>query len=219
MLAKETSQQPIKLLLVEDDQDDALLTKEVLDKNKSKEFHLTHKSSLSDAISELSKEHFDEILLDLNLPDSQGIDTFQKIRSLTLNTPIVVMTGISDEEVATKAIHEGAQDYLIKEEVYTPQCKSLINSLCYAIERNKQFVERLKAGSQTKKLDLPITNREREILWLVSEGKTNKEVAKELSLSLSTVRNHISHIFRKLGTSNRTQAASTCFQNNPLTAE
>ena len=191
MLAKETSQQPIKLLLVEDDQDDALLTKEVLDKNKSKEFHLTHKSSLNDAISELRKEHYDEILLDLNLPDSQGIDTFQKIRSLTPNTPIVVMTGISDEEIATKAIHEGAQDYIVKEGVSIPQCKSLINSLCYAIERNKQFVERAKVGVQTKTLDLPITNREREILWLVSEGKTNKEIAKELSLSLSTVRNHI----------------------------
>ena len=211
MLVKEKNLNPIKLLLVEDDQDDALLTTEILNKNNSKEFYLTHKSSLSDAISELSREHFDEILLDLNLPDSQGVDTFRKIRSLTPDIPIVVLSGINDEEIATKAIHEGAQDYIVKEE-FSSKCKSLINSLCYAIERNKQFVERLKIANETKALeDLPITKREREILGLVSKGKTNKEIAQELSLSLSTVRNHITHIFRKLGTSNRTQTASMCF--------
>ena len=218
MLTKEKYLNPIKLLLIEDDQDDALLTKEVLDKDKSKEFHLTHKNSLSDAISELSKEHYDEILLDLNLSDSQGIDTFNKIRLLAPNIPIVIITGISDEETATKAIHEGAQDYIIKEN-FSTQCKSLTHSLCYAIERNKRLIERLKIINQTKQLNLPITNREKEILELVSKGKTNKEIAKELTLSLSTVRNHITHIFRKLRTSNRTQTASICFQNTPLSTK
>ena len=82
----------------------------------------------------LKSHNFDVILLDLGLPDSDGIETLIEVNKITSNTPIIVLTGLNNEEIGTLAVKRGAQDYLIKKEIDT---KLLTRSIRYAIERKK----------------------------------------------------------------------------------
>jgi two-component system, cell cycle sensor histidine kinase and response regulator CckA len=121
----------LKVLLVEDNPADARLVREML-KDAHRPVELTHAARLRDALEFLRTEGFNAILLDLNLPDSEGMNTFLRARAEALHAPIVVLTGLADEEVAARAVREGAQDYLVKAEVDGPL---LYRSIRYAVER------------------------------------------------------------------------------------
>lgn len=123
----------IKVLLIEDNQGDAVLIREMLKEVKSTEFKVKHAHILSEGMEYLLKEDFDIILLDLALPDSTGIKTFTITNEHAPELPIIILTGLSDEEFAIKAVGEGAQDYLVKGEV---DSRLLDRSMKYAIERN-----------------------------------------------------------------------------------
>ena len=119
----------IHVLLVEDSPTDVLLTEEALSTNR---FHIQRSQRLGDALQLLGVNHFDVILLDLDLPDSQGMNT---LRTLRINNPqvaIVVLSGKNDEELALQAVKEGAQDYLVKGHI---QVISLQRVIRYAVER------------------------------------------------------------------------------------
>jgi diguanylate cyclase (GGDEF)-like protein/PAS domain S-box-containing protein len=129
-------QHPIRILLVEDNPGDARLIHELLINESSTPFNLTTVGTLDQANFRLSQEHFEVILLDLSLPDSQGVETVQSIvRALPTNSPIIVLTGLNDEETALNAVRIGAQDYLIKGEVSAPL---LSRAIQHAIERQRQ---------------------------------------------------------------------------------
>ena len=128
----------IKILLVEDNPGDALLMREALMDAGYGAFGLMHVERLSEAFERLDEESFDIILLDLSLPDSQGFDTFHKIHEHQLDVPIVILTGLNDEELAVRAVREGAQDYLVKGEISS---EVLPRMLRYAIERHQLMVE------------------------------------------------------------------------------
>jgi len=121
----------LKVLLVEDNPADARLVREML-KDSHRPVELTHAARLRDALECLRTQGFNAILLDLNLPDSEGMNTFLRARAEALHAPIVVLTGVADEEVAARAVREGAQDYLVKAEVDGPL---LYRSIRYAVER------------------------------------------------------------------------------------
>jgi PAS domain S-box-containing protein len=123
----------IKVLLIEDNKGDALLIRKMLKEVTNTKFKVNHATRLSDGLEYLSNESYDVILLDLALPDSQGIETFNKTNITTPELPIIILTGLSDEEFAINAVGEGAQDYLVKAEV---DSRLLDRSIKYAIERN-----------------------------------------------------------------------------------
>lgn len=125
--------QLLKILLVENNITEAELLKKFLSENWGTGFEITHIQSLKETIELLQQKSFDVILLNLSLPDSQGLKTIATVRQTSL-TPIVVVTGLDDEELAVLAIRQGAQDYLIKGQVDSPL---LINALRYAIERSQ----------------------------------------------------------------------------------
>jgi two-component system, cell cycle sensor histidine kinase and response regulator CckA len=127
--------QTIKILLVEDNPGDVLLLQETLSEINLVTFVLVNVERLSKALKQLQTEVFDVILLDLVLPDSQGLESFAKIYQQVPLTPIVVLTGLSDETVAMKAMQAGAQDYLIKGRVSGSDL--LMRSIRYAIERKR----------------------------------------------------------------------------------
>jgi two-component system, cell cycle sensor histidine kinase and response regulator CckA len=127
--------QTIKLLLVEDNPGDVLLLQETLSEISLVTFALVNVERLSEALKQLQTEVFDVILLDLALPDSQGLESFAKIYQQVPLTPIVVLTGISDETTAIKAMQAGAQDYLVKGRVSGGDL--LLRSIRYAIERKR----------------------------------------------------------------------------------
>jgi signal transduction histidine kinase len=123
----------IKVLLVEDNLGDARLLKESLKEQEGCPFELIHVDRLSEALRVLGVESFGIVLLDLSLPDAQGLDTIRRLHSHAEHVPIVVLTGLNDEEVALAAVEQGAQDYLIKGQV---DGSLLARSLRYAIQRH-----------------------------------------------------------------------------------
>ncbi|HXG17780.1 MAG TPA: ATP-binding protein [Methylomirabilota bacterium] len=122
------------LLLIEDNPGDARLIREALRGESTAEFTLVHVERLCTALTQLAQAPFAVILLDLTLPDSEGFDTIRKVQEGAPQTPVVVLTGVDDEELAIKAVQEGAQDYLIKGQ-FDP--RTLTRSLRYAIERQR----------------------------------------------------------------------------------
>jgi diguanylate cyclase (GGDEF)-like protein len=124
----------IKVLLIEDSPGDARLIKEMLMEADASRFELEHVDKLSTGLKRLGKEGFDVLLLDLGLPDSNGIQTLEKVLTQATELPVIVLTGLADEKVGIKAVQGGAQDYLAKGPV---DSNLLIRSIRYAIERKK----------------------------------------------------------------------------------
>ncbi len=134
------------LLLVEDDAGDARLLREMFSEQGSQNTQLTHAESMSEAEQHLGKSVFDIILLDLGLPDAQGLGAVRRARAIAPRIPLVVLTGLDDESLAAQALQEGAQDYLVKGQI---EARGLLRALRYAIERKNTeealFVEKERA--------------------------------------------------------------------------
>ena len=128
----------IKTLLIEDNQGDARLIQEMLSEAGAAEFEIVHAEKLMEGLQRLIKERFDVVLLDLSLPDSQGLATFDKVHYQTPGVPILMLTGLDDEALAVKAVQKGAQDYLVKGKV---DSNMLVRAIRYAIERHKKQAE------------------------------------------------------------------------------
>jgi two-component system, cell cycle sensor histidine kinase and response regulator CckA len=128
------SRQALKVLLIEDNPGDVCLLREFLADVSSFQFQLISAESLRNALNCVEKESFDVILLDLSLPDSQGLESFVKIRDRVPTIPIIVLTGIDDETLALRAMQQGAQDYLLKGQV---NGDLLVRCMRYAIERQR----------------------------------------------------------------------------------
>jgi diguanylate cyclase (GGDEF)-like protein/PAS domain S-box-containing protein len=120
------------LLLVEDNQADARLLREMFSEQGSHETDLTHVGCMGDAEQHLAASPVDIIVLDLGLPDAQGLEAVRRARAAAPSIPLVVLTGLDDESLATQALQEGAQDYLIKGQI---ERRGLMRALRYAIER------------------------------------------------------------------------------------
>jgi diguanylate cyclase (GGDEF)-like protein/PAS domain S-box-containing protein len=134
------------LLLVEDNAGDARLFREMLSEYGGHAAELTIVESMCDAETHLAGNSSDMILLDLGLPDAQGLDAVRRARLAAPRVPLVVLTGMDDESLATKALQEGAQDYLIKGQI---DPRGLLRALRYAVERKMMedalFVEKERA--------------------------------------------------------------------------
>lgn len=142
----------IKVLLVEDNLADVRLVRELFLEVEACEFELAHVDSLDAALTMLDRNAFDVMLLDLSLPDSQGLHGVNHILHVAPHLPIVVLSGINDAELAIQAVQAGAQDYLVKGQ---GDGNLLSRALHYAIER-KRTQERLTYLAQYDQLtDLP----------------------------------------------------------------
>ena len=120
------------LLLVEDNPGDARLLREMFQEQGSHNTELTHVECISEAEKHLAEHAFDIIVLDLGLPDAQGLGAVRRAHAAAPRIPLVVLTGMDDESLATQALQEGAQDYLVKGQIET---RGLIRALHYAIKR------------------------------------------------------------------------------------
>lgn len=135
------------VLLVEDNPGDARLVKEMLCEPGDSRYDVERAGKLSAAIDMLSAIQPDVILLDLNLPDSHGTDTFDRLTDRDVEAPVVMLTGLDDKELALQLVQRGAQDYLVKGQLSPTILKK---SITYAIERHqtkqqmKQIAEALR---------------------------------------------------------------------------
>jgi K+-sensing histidine kinase KdpD len=196
----------IKVLLIEDSEVDARLIREYLkdalryEENEANPaiYDLTMKKSLSSGLRFLSTEDVDAVLLDLNLPDSFGLDTFFNIYKKKPKIPILILTGLCDREMAVKAVREGAGDYLVKGEV---DDRLLRRSISYAIERKKSEEELLLAHSNLEKkvVERTIELKERydEIEQLVYA------ISHDLILPLVTIKGFLGYLKKDIASGGR----------------
>jgi PAS domain S-box-containing protein len=138
----------IRVLLIEDDLDDVLLLKEALAQAGTVKIKITHADCLSKGLKRVAEQEFDVILLDLNLPDSRGLDTLSRLLRRASPIPIVVIGGLADDPTTFEAVRQGAQDYLVKGEISGPMLGRVLR---YAIER-KQAEQVLRESERSLKL-------------------------------------------------------------------
>lgn len=124
----------IKVLLLEDNDVDAQLTQDLLAEWSIEEFQITRARTLSEGLAYLSHERFDAVLLDLSLPDAYGLPTVRQVHATSPTTPVVVLSGVSDQNLALQAVQQGAQDYLVKGQGHP---EVLARAIRYAIERKR----------------------------------------------------------------------------------
>jgi DNA-binding NarL/FixJ family response regulator len=207
------------ILLIEDNPTDTLLVQSHIE--KLVDFSLQTVEVLSQGLESLNSHNFDVILLDLNLPDALGLEGLIKLRRHVQSIPIVVLTGVNDEQLGIMALQRGAQDYLIKGK----DNGRLTKAIRYAIERmlvhgiknstvdesyldvdttkqNSSLIENERKARQQEVL----TERELQVLKLLGKGCSNQEIAEHLLVSVNTVKTHIANVLHKLSVSDRTKA-------------
>ncbi len=160
----------IKILLVEDEPAHVSLVQRTLSKSAATRFSFDTRvvECLSSAIEQLHGDAFDLVLLDLGLPDSQGLETVSCVYEANPDTPIVVLTALSDEEIGLQAMQKGAQDYLIKGH-YTSD--TLARAICYAIERQNEVNRRKRVEAALQEAHDELQKR-KELLEAQSELQT-----------------------------------------------
>ena len=124
----------IRLLVIEDNPGDARLIAALLSVAHTAHFEVESAPTLKEGIGRLRHEPFQAVLLDLNLPDSHGLETFLTLEQQIKGVPIIVLSGLGDEALGLRAVQEGAQDYLVKGDVET---NILERSIRYALERKR----------------------------------------------------------------------------------
>jgi signal transduction histidine kinase len=130
---------PLHVLLIEDNPGDARLVQVLLSEAPNAAIHLEHADRLAAGLDRLATISPDAVLLDLSLPDSQGLDTFARVQAAAPELPVIVLSGLADEQTAVRAVAAGAQDYLVKGQV---DGATLVRALRYAIERRRITAER-----------------------------------------------------------------------------
>src|ERR1700733_13717574 len=144
------------ILLIEDNPGDARLIREMLDEQGSYSTKLTLVDCMRAAEGHLVAHPVDIILLDPGLPDAQGLGAIRRAHAAAPRVPLVVLTGLDDESLAEQALQEGAQDYLVKDQI---ERRSLLRALRYATERKR--LEQLKdefVSTVSHELRTPLTS-------------------------------------------------------------
>ncbi len=133
-----TARDRVEVLVLEDNPGDARLLGAEFSTETLLDVRLTVAPRLAEGLQLLASREFDAVLLDLNLPDSRGMDTFQRLRAAVPEVPLIVYTGIQDDEIAVRALRGGAQDYVVKGPGMGPL---LVRAVSFAIERHRVRVE------------------------------------------------------------------------------
>jgi len=165
-------------------------------------------STGEDALELFRQKRPDIVLMDLRLPGMSGVDAIRAIRQVDREAKIIVLTTFDGDEDIYRSIQAGARGYLLKDMLR----KELISAI-RAVHAGHTYYSPVVAARLAARIPRPeLSPREVEVLQLVAEGKSNKEIAADLGLSDGTVRIHLSHIFEKLGVHDRTQAALQAVQ-------
>ncbi len=174
-----------------------------------------------DCLNKLAVQIPDILLLDINMPNLNGLEVLQKIRSKNIKIKVLVLTVHNEVEYLLKAVDIGVNGYLLKDSGSAELKKAIISvmngedyiqpSLIPVL--NSKMIDRNHDNALIEEL----TRRELQVLKLLAVGKYNKEVAEELEISERTVKNHVSNIFKKIHVTDRTQAAVFAIRNNLIT--
>lgn len=171
-----------------------------------------------DALKVLEKNssNIDLVLLDVMMPQMDGWDTLKAIRSNpeTKYLPVIMITAVSEEHKVVSGLKYGADDYIVKPFVL-PNLLARIEAILRRIKWQEEKSPKPSVDITPREV-VPLTEREREVLKLVSQGKNNQEIAEELCVRDVTVKTHLNTVFKKLKVKSRTQATLLAIQMNIL---
>jgi DNA-binding response OmpR family regulator len=142
------SDNPVRLLLVEDNPADAFMLRAALEDFSAGQYQVVVVERLGEVAAATQYQKFDVILLDLHLPDSHGLETIGRVEQAATETPIVVLTGMDDEDAARQSAEQGAQDYLLKVET---SGRAIARAIHYAISRKQSEVALRKARDELER--------------------------------------------------------------------
>lgn len=163
------------------------------------------------------KIHPDILLLDINMPKKNGIEVLEYIKQNKIPVKVLILTVHNEVEYLLKAVDIGIDGYLLKDSSYDELKEAIDVIISGNTYIQPSLLPALNESMEDYALDKEkiecLTNRELDVLRLISEGCSNKKISDELTISERTVKNHISHIFRKIDVEDRTQAAVFAIRN------
>jgi DNA-binding NarL/FixJ family response regulator len=214
----------LNLLVVEDD----FATRRLLAAKLAVDLRIKVEVSatVAEALQWISQRVFDIILLDLGLPDGSGVDIVKAINSRDLPTKILVLSAMRDEASVVQAISAGAGGYVVKDAAsedilkaihdlhvgFSPLSPSIARFILRSFRQQAEPEAKVRPDA-TEKVPVGkaqmfgLTSRENDVLLEITRGASYKQIAWNLSISEATVQSHIKNIYRKLGVSNRSEAA------------
>lgn len=149
----------------------------------------------------------DVVLMDLLMPRMDGIEATRAIRQQHPGTEVVALTSVLEDASVTGAVRAGAIGYLLKTTESDELCRAIKAAAAGQVQLSPQAAARLMREVRGPAQPEPLTDRERDVLGLLVDGQSNKEIAASLGIGEKTVKTHISNILAKLGVQSRTQAA------------
>lgn len=175
-----------------------------------------------EAIEICSKNFVDVVLMDIKMPSLNGVEATKRIKKQYPNVKIIILTTFNEDEYIFEALKHGASGYLLKDAlpqkiveairvVYNGGAQIQPDVAVKVVEKLKNYGE--KQGILDKRIE-DLTEREIDIIRCVGQGKSNKEIAKELFISEGTVKNHITNVLNKLSLRDRTQLAIFSINNH-----
>jgi len=207
------------ILLVDDHEVVRLGLKSLLEHNDQFDV-VAEAGTAKEAVAMVEKFHPDVVLMDIRLPGPSGIDACEEITTRWPDVRVVILTSYAEDDMLFSAIRAGASGYVLKQ-IGAEGLITAIEAACRGealldpavTQRVFQEVRRaVKSEEAAAFADL--SQQEKNVLILVSEGKTNREIANALFLGEGTVRNYVSSILSKLGVSNRAEAAAYAVEHN-----
>lgn len=204
----------IKVILVEDHALTRIGLKTALE--ESGKIEVVDETEYGEKALELTKKHNpDIVLMDLGLPNKNGIDSTREIKDHNPEQKVLILTSHRDENEVTGALGAGADGYCLKD-INPKSLVNVIEMVCEgaawldpAIARvvlSKFSIEEKNDNNVQEKSYSPLTERELQVLQLLADGCNNQEIADELSLSQHTIKTHVGNILHKLAVDDRTQA-------------
>jgi DNA-binding NarL/FixJ family response regulator len=209
----------LRILLVDDHEVVRIGLRSLLDQHDDFEV-IDDVGNSEDAINAAIAHEPDVVLMDIRLPGESGIEACERIMEELPDTKVIMLTSYAEDEMLFSAIRAGASGYVLKQ----VGSEELIQSI-EAVGRGEASLDpaltqrvfsqvRKAIRDQDASAFSDLTDQELRVLGLVSEGKTNKEIAESLYLGQGTVRNYVSNILSKLNVSNRAEAAAFAVRHN-----
>lgn len=172
----------------------------------------------ADALEAVGRIKPDVVLLDIRMEGGDGLNTLGRIKLDHPDLPIMLFSAYDNPTYIARAVALGAAGYVLK----SAPVERLIEALNLAFDGQQSWTREelrrvtgaLATPRMSQDIDVPLTQRESEVLRQMALGLTNKEIAKMLGISYETVKEHVQHILRKLGVSDRTQAAVWAVRRN-----
>ncbi len=209
----------MRIVLVDDHEVVRLGLKVLLEQSESFEV-VGEANNAKEAVEITGKLRPDIVLMDIRLPGVSGIEACEEITQLYPDVRVVMLTSYAEDEMLFSAIRAGASGYLLKQInsddlIHSLESVKRGDALLDPMVTQRVFQEVRRAVKEEEASAFAIlSQQEKHVLILVSEGKTNREIAKSLFLGEGTVRNYVSSILSKLGASNRAEAAAYAVEHN-----